>query len=172
MALTKRKKEQILNELIEKLKKQKAIFFCDFTGIKVKDFFPLRKKLKESGNEIKVIKKTLLDIAFKRTNFNLEARKMSGELAIVFSFTDEILPAKILYQFSKENEKLKILGGFFENKFWDKNEVIALAQLPSRNELLAKLVGTISAPVYNFVNVLNANIKGLVCVLSKIKTQG
>jgi len=170
MALTKAKKEKIVEDLVEKLKEQKAIFFCDFTGMKVKDFFALRRKLKETGNDIKVARKTLMDVAFKKMNFNLEARKMAGELALIFSFTDEISPAKTIYQFSKENEKLKILGGFFNNKFWNKEEVIELAQLPPREELLAKLVGSISAPMANFVNVLQANIKGLINVLAKAKT--
>jgi len=169
MALTKAKKEKILEDLIEKLKKQKAIFLCDFAGVKVKDLSVLRRKLKEVGNDIKVAKKTLMDIAFKKTNINLETRKMIGEIAIVFSFSDEILPAKILYQFSKENEKLKILGGFSNDKFWSKEEVIELAQLPSREELLAKLVGSVSAPIANFVNVLQANIKGFIYLLANRK---
>ena len=170
MALTKAQKKKILDELKEKIAKQTVMIFVDFTGLKVKDLSSLRKKLKSVGNEIKVAKKTLMGIAFKKAKLEIEPKKMSGEVALVFSYKDQISPAKMVYQFSQENPNLKILGGFFENKFREAEEIIALAKLPSREELLAKLVGSISSPISNFVNVLQANIKGLLQVLTQVKT--
>ena len=181
MALTKAQKQKILDDLKEKIAKQKAMVFVDFTGLKVKDLSSLRKKIKRPtgaptesgsgypGNEIKVAKKTLIGLALKSAKLEIETKKIPGELAVAFGYSDEISPAKITYQFSQENPNLKILGGFLENKWREAEEIIELAQLPTREELLAKLVGSISAPVSNFVNVLQGNIKGLINVLAKAK---
>jgi len=169
MPQTKLQKEKVLEELKEKTAKQKAIVFIDFTGLKVKDFSNLRKKLKATENEVKVTKKTLMGIIFKNAKLEIDAKKLPGEIALVFGYKDVISPAKTLWQFSQQNQNLKILGGFIENKFKEAEEIITLAQLPTREELLAKLVGSISSPISGFVNVLQGNIKGLLYALSAIK---
>ena len=169
MPLTREQKQKILEELKEKIEKQKTIIFVDFTGLKVKDFSSLRKKLKANDNELKVAKKTLMDILFKKVKLEVEAKKLPGEIALVFGYKDIISPAKIVWQSSQENPNLKILGGFLENKFFEAERIIELAQLPTREELLAKLIGSIKAPISNFVYVLEANIKGLIYILKQIK---
>jgi large subunit ribosomal protein L10 len=169
MPLTKDQKKKIVEALEERISRQKAIVFVDFSGLKIKDLFNLRKKLKESSNEIKIAKKTLMKIAFKKAGLELDLKKMKGQIALVFGFKDEISPAKIVQQFSQENPKLKILGGLFENRFQEMERVAELAKLPTEEELLARLVESIRAPISNFVYVLKANIKGLVYVLSAIK---
>ena len=158
-----------MEELKEKIAKQKAMVFIDFTGLKVKELFELRKKLKAMESELKVAKKTLLDLVFEKEGLKVDVKKLKGEVAVVFGFKDELSMAKIVYQFQKAHQKLKILGGLFENKFIETEKVIVLATLPTKEELLAKLVGSINAPLSNLVNVLQGNIKGLVYVLSAIK---
>ena len=170
MPLTKEQKQKIVDDLKEKIERQKAMIFVDFTGLKVKDLSNLRKKLRTADNELKVVKKTLLSSALKERDIKIDIEKLEGEIAIVFGFKDALSPAKIIYQFSQENLNLKILGGFFEKKFQEAEEIITLAQLPTREELLAKLAGTIFAPVSNLVNVLQGNIKGLIYILTKVKT--
>ena len=169
MALTKEQKKKILEDLKEKIERQKAMIFADFTGLKVKDLSSLRKKLRLADNELKVVKKTLLGLVFKERDFKIDTEKLKGEVAIVFGLKDALSPAKIIYQFSQEKPNLKILGGFFEKEFQEAEEIITLAQLPTREELLARLTGTIFAPVSNLVNVLQGNIKGLICILTKVK---
>ncbi len=169
MAFTRAQKQTILQDLDKKIEKHKVIIFFDFTGLKVKDFSNLRKKIKAVGDELKVVKKTLMEIAFKKAKIEADPKKMPGEVALVFGYKDGMGPAKTIYQFSKENEHLKILGGFFEDKFRTAEDIIILAQLPSREELLAKLLGTISAPVSNFVRVLQGNIRSLAYIISQIK---
>lgn len=168
MPLTKEQKKKIIEDLKEKIARQKVIIFVDFTGLKVKDLSFLRKKLKTSGNEIKVAKKTLIGIAFKENKIEFEPKKLPGEIALVLGYNDEISPAKIVWEFSQEHPNLKILGGFFENKFFETEKIIELAKLPTKEELLARLVGSISAPISNFVNILQANIKGLILALNAI----
>jgi len=168
MALTKTQKQKILEDLKEKIAKQKAIIFVDFSGLKVKDFSDLRKRLGKINSELKVAKKTLLALVFKEKGLKIDIEKLKGEIALIFGFQDKISPAKIGYQFSQEGKNLKILGGFFENKFLEAEKVIELAQLPTKEELLARLVSNIAAPISNFINVLHGNIKGLILALNAI----
>ncbi len=169
MALTKAQKQKIIEDLKEKITKQKIIIFINFTGLKVKDLTSLRKKLKMVDCELKVAKKTLMGIAFKKARIEIETKKLPGQIALVFGYKDEISPAKIVYQFSQDYPNLKILAGFFENKFRKAQDIITLAQLPTKEELFFRLVGSISAPISNFLNVLQGNIKGLIYILRAIK---
>lgn len=129
----------------------------------------MRETLKKDKCRIEVVKKTLLDIVLKDKKIKAVRNKFAGEVALIFGFEDEVAPAKIIHQFSLKNENIKILGGIFEDKFVGKEEIIALAKLPSKQELYAKVVGTINAPISGFVNVLNGNLRGLVYILSQIK---
>ncbi len=169
MAITKQKKQEIVKEISDRLEKQKAIVFADFSGMKVKDITELKTKLREKGAEFRVGKKTLMNIALKQKGIEADTKPMAGEVAMVLGYEDEIAPAKEVYEFSKTNKNIKILAGLLENKLIDQQQVLALAQLPSKAELLAKLVGSISAPSRNFVGVLQGNIRGLITVLSGIK---
>lgn len=172
MPKTKSQKKELIEELKEKIKKQKIMILVDFTGLKVQDLFELKKRLKSVNSQLKVEKKTLLSLALKDyyIDFAENVEQFKTQIAVVFGFEDEILPAKILHQFSLENPNLKILTGYFDKKAREKEEMITLAQLPSHNELLARLIGNLSAPISNFINVLEGNIKGLIFVLSKIKS--
>lgn len=169
MAKTKEQKKEDVKKLTENIDKQKSMIFVAYEGLKAPDMFELRKRLKGAGCKIAVVKKTLLKIVLKNKKIDFDVEGLAGQIGLVFGFEDEISPAKLSYKFSKENNNLKILGGFFENKIIDAQEVIALAQIPSKQELLAKVVGSISSPVSGFVNVLQGNIKNLVFALSQIK---
>ena len=169
MALKREQKKNILEKIKEKIDKQKTVVFVAIKGLKAKDIFDLREALKKSNNLLMVAKKTLFGIAFKSKKVKINKNKLEGEIGLVFGFEDEISPAKISYQFSQKNENLKILGGIFENKFIEKERVIELAMLPSKEELYAKVVGTINAPLANFVGILQGNIRSLVYILSNIK---
>jgi len=169
MATSKEQKKLILKGLNERIKKQTTMIIVDFTGLKAVESFDLRESLKKVNAELKVAKKTLIQLALKNNNLDKDIREMSGEIGLVFGYQDEILPAKAVYDFSKKNEKLKILGGFFENKFQEKEKFIELAKLPSKEELLGKLVGSISSPITGFVRSLQYNLKGLIFALNAIK---
>lgn len=85
--------------------------------------------------------------------------KLTGQLGIVFGYEDEILPAKTVWEFSKDHKNIKIVSGILENQFFEAEKVTELAQLPTKKELLGRLIGTISAPLTNFLNLLEANLK-------------
>ncbi|MDD5144751.1 MAG: 50S ribosomal protein L10 [Candidatus Pacebacteria bacterium] len=171
MPLSKEKKSKRIEELKDRILRQKSMVLLGITGLKVKDMTELRKRLKKSGGELKVIKKSLANIVLQENKISFDKKKHKTEVALVLGYEDEIMPAKTVYQFSKENDKVQILGGFLTNEEKSVEEVIALAQLPTKPELLSKVVGSISAPVSGFVNVLQGNIKGLIRVLGQIKTQ-
>ncbi len=170
MALTKEQKKNIVEKLKQSIAQQKAVVFVAIDGLKTTELFDLRKELKQDNCLLTVAKKTLLSIAFKQSKMEFDAKELKGELALVFGFGDEIMPARIAYQFSKKNKNLKILGGFFENEIKTAEEMIILAKIPSKEELLAKIIGSIKAPISGFANVLQGNIKGLITVLAKAKT--
>lgn len=120
--------------------------------------FSLRKTLKEAGCNLKIAKKTLVRIAFGQSNisfWNKIKAIIPGQLALVFGIEDEIAGARISNEFAKKHENFKILGGIFENRFIDRERVLVLASIPPRNELLGRLVGSISSPIANFVRALD-----------------
>lgn len=172
MALTKKQKKEILESLKERIDRQKSIVFVGFTGIKVKDFSNLRRKTKTEGGELLVAKKTLINLALKDNypETAKEVAKIEGEIALVFGFKDALAPMKSVYQMSTENENLKILAGLFEEKFINREEVITLAKLPSREELFAQLLGTISAPLSNFTSVLQGNLRNLISIFNQVSS--
>ncbi len=169
MALTKQKKKEVIKDLDQKIKDQKIIIFTSFKGLKNKNLLELRKELKNNDSSLMVVKKTLMKMAFDKNNLNIENNQLEGEIAVVFGYQDQIIPAKTIFNFSKKNPTLKIVGGLLEGEFKSASEISELAKLPSREEILAKFVGTVQAPISGFVNVLQGNVKGLLQVLTQIK---
>ena len=139
MPLTREQKQKILTVLKEKVAKQKAIVFADFKGIKVKDLTRLRREMKKNDCELKVAKKTLISSVLKEKKIEVDVKKLEGEIVLGFGYKDEVLPFKLLYEFSKGNENLKILGGLIGQEVVGKEKAVALGQLPSKQELLAQL---------------------------------
>lgn len=165
---TRTKKEQLVKNLAEKLKESKAVVFSDFKGLKVKDMMALRKELQNAGVYFEVMKKTLITVALKDAGIDMNAKDMEGQIAIAVSSGDEVAAAKIIAKLTKANENLKVAGGILGEKIISAQEVHALAKLPSKEELLSRLVGSLNAPVSGFVNVLAGNLRGLVNVLKAI----
>ncbi len=162
MSKKKSEKKEKIEEFKNLLEKQKALVFVDFRGLKTDEIKELKEELRKNDAEFKVFKKTLAEIAFKENNIDFKRKDWEGQLAFIFGFKDEITPFKIAYNFSKNNENLKILGGIAEGEILFREEALSLAQLPSREELLAKVVSSLSAPLQNLHHCFSANIKGLV----------
>jgi large subunit ribosomal protein L10 len=171
MPQTKEQKQKSLKDIKEGVDKQKSMVFVAFEGLKTSDILELKKNLKEAGCKFLVVKKTLFNLALKDKKIDFDSREFEGQLGLVLGFEDEVSAAKLSHQFAKKNANLKILGGFFENEMIGLEKVTALAQIPSREELLAKFVGSISSPISGFANVLQGNIKGLIYALNAIKNK-
>lgn len=172
MPKNKIQKQEILRNLSEKFKKSKSVVFAGFNALSVKDNEKLRDQLRKENSEYYVAKKTLINIAFKDQMAELNVRGMDGKLAAIFSYEDEVAAAKILGNFRKDKDKearVFFLGGILENKLLTKTEVEALSNIPSRQELYGRLVGTMNAPISGFVNALAGNLKNLVYVLKAIE---
>ena len=169
MPQTKKQKKETVQKIEKNIDEQKSIIFVSYKGLKAPDIFNFKKMLKEMGCSFLVAKKTLLNIAFKNKKIDFDAKELDGQIGLIFGFEDEINPAKAAFKFQKEKENLKILGGFFEEKIIMPENVIELAKIPSKQELLAKVVGSISSPISGFANVLQGNIRNLVYALSAIK---
>ena len=167
--ISKTKKHDIVGDISDRLKKQKITIFSDFHGVSVTKSQQLRRLLKKNDAEYKVARKTLIDRALVDVGVPIKAKELKGEIGIAFGYGDEIAPAKIILKFSKENETFKLLGGLLGGRFLNDKEVLAMARLPSREVLLAKLLGVLQMPQRGLVNVLSANLRNLVVVLSKIR---
>ena len=170
MPVTKAKKEEILTELNDKFSKAKAVYFANYRGLTVKKATDLRKKLNAVKVDYVVAKKTLGRIAMKNNNLPEASQElMEGPVAFVFGYEDVVTPVKTLHDFSKEAEQLQILGGLVDGKFVSKAEAKALAMLPSREVLLAQLVGSMKSPISGFHGVLSGVLRKFVYALSAIK---
>jgi large subunit ribosomal protein L10 len=157
MPKTKSKKAAILGSLEEKAERMKSAVFVNYSGIPVKEIDALRNKCRDEGAEYMATKKTLLRKVLQQKGLSeAQSESLTGEVATVFGYEDEVAPARIVAGFAKENDKLKFVGGVFEGNYIDTAKVIELSKIPSRKELLAKLVGCISNPLSGFVRVVNA----------------
>lgn len=167
--LTKDQKKEVVDDLIDRFKRQKIAFFSDFRGISVSKLQALRRLLKKTDAEYKVAKKTLLDRALEKAGIGLKTKGLQGEVGVAFAYGDQIAPAKTLSKFSRENETFKILGGILGARILSGKEILAFAKLPGREVLLAQLLGVLQSPMRGLATVLQGNIKNLVVVLQKIK---
>jgi large subunit ribosomal protein L10 len=166
MAKTRAQKEQDLQELSDRMKSAKSVVFTDYRGTTVKNIDAFRRALSKEGVVSKVYKVSLVKKAMEANGIDATALDYKTPVILSLSEEDEVAPARIIKELSKEIKTLGILSGVFDGKFASREQVMVLADLPGKDELRAKLVGTINAPVSGFVNVLAGNIRGLINVLN------
>lgn len=162
-------KKQIVQEIKEKIEKAQAVILVDYRGLNVEEVTELRKKYREAGVEYKVYKNTMMRFAFKDAGLEEFNNYLTGPNAVAFSYDDPVSAAKVSSEFSKGNDKLEIKAGIVDGKIIGFNEIKALADLPSREVLIAQVLGGLNAPITGFVNVLQGNIRNLVYALNAIK---
>jgi large subunit ribosomal protein L10 len=169
MPKTKQQKQETLQTLESGLKAAKSAVFANFQGLTVAQMEELRKECRKENVGVLVAKKTLVKRAFDAMGItSVDPASFHGGVA-TFTGSDEMTPAKIVSTFAKKFEVTSVYGGMLEGKYVDAAMVKSLASLPSKQELLSKLVGTLNAPVSGFVNVLAGNLRNLVGVLNNIK---
>ena len=149
----------------------KGVVLVDFRGIKVAQDTKLRRKVREAGVHYTVIKNNMASIAAKEAGIEGLDEYLKGPLAMVTSVNDPVAPAKLISDFSKENKILEIKGGLVEGKVINADGVKALASLPPRTVLIARVLGSMQAPIVGLVNVLQGNIRNLVYTLDAVRQQ-
>lgn len=170
MAKTKVQKQVALEGLQQKMGEMKSAVFVNFSGIPVKEINELRNSCKDENINYTVAKKTLLKKVLTENGFKgVEEQNFDGEIATLVSTTDEVAPARLVSKFAKTHDKMKIVGGVLEKDLIDGQKVIELSKLPSKQELIASVVGTIAAPLSGMLNVLQGNLRNFVYVLNAIK---
>ena len=148
-------KQPIVQEISENIKDAQSVVVVDYRGLTVAEDTQLRKALREAGVSYKVYKNTLVNFAIKGTDFESLSDVLEGPNAFAISTTDATAPARILCKFAKEAPKLEVKGGVVEGIAYDANGIGEIAKIPSREELLSKLLGSIQSPITNFARVMN-----------------
>lgn len=149
-------KQAVISEIREKIENSGSLVLVDYRGLTVEQVTDLRKKYREAGVQYKVYKNTMMKLAFKELGFEDFNQYLEGPSAVAFSGEDLTAAARITNEFAKSNEKLVIKAGILEGEILDTNGVKAVANIPSREVLIAKLLGSLKAPVSNFVYMLDA----------------
>ena len=154
MSLNREEKAVVIEEVSAQVAKAQSVIIAEYRGLDVASVTVLRKTARESGVYLRVLKNTLVRRAVAGTPFEGLSSQLVGPLMYAIS-DDPVAAAKVLSEFAKSNDKLVIKGGAMPNSLLDVNGVKALATMPSREELLSKLLGTMQAPIAQFVRTLN-----------------
>lgn len=171
MARSKQSKQEILNRLAASADKALSVIFVSVKGLGVHEMEGFRKTLRTESSECIVAKKTLMTKVFASKEAPIDFKALDGEVAAVFGYADQVAPARLISTFAKQHESLTVLAGLLGDESsgmtpLSVSAIAALASLPSRDELRAKVVGSLAAPLRNFVGVLQAPVRGLVHVLN------
>ncbi len=148
-------KQPVVAEISEYIKDAQSVVLVDYRGLTVEQDTNLRKQLREAGVTYKVYKNTMMNFAFKGTDFEALAPYLEGPSAVAISATDATAPARELSKFAKTADKLEIKGGVVEGVAYDAAGIAEIAKIPSREELLSKLLGSLQSPITNLARVLN-----------------
>ena len=161
MPLSTQQKKEIVDALAEKLSRSKTLIFTHFAKVGVEKVKKLRRNLMAKGVGFTVVKKTLLKIALEKAQLDtgtLELKKMQDAVGIALAERDQVYPARTVYAFSKEkdNEAFKVAGGVFDGRFVETEKIAALAKMSSQEELWARLLGQLKAPLSRLVYAVKA----------------
>jgi large subunit ribosomal protein L10 len=165
MAISREKKERLVEELVERLSRSKGLIMTDYSGLSTGEMMKLRNKLREQETGFHVVKNSLVKLAMERAGLPWESELFNGPTAIGFCYEEVPGPAKVLVDFSAESKILAVRGGLLGDVSLSAAQVSDLAALPSGEVLIAQVVARISAPLFGLVNVLNAPLLGLANVL-------
>lgn len=168
---TKAFKSEKIDAMKEKFEKAQVAVVTEYKGYTVEEITKLRRNLQKEGGDYTVTKNTLAKIAVKGTEFEALADLCKGPVAVAFGFEDQVSPAKIVSKFIKDSKKGEILGAVLEGKVLSVEETKALANLPSKEELYAKMLGSINSPASGIVGSVNAVMASLTRAIAAVRDQ-
>ncbi len=148
-------KQPIVKEISENVKDAQSVVIVDYRGLTVEEDTQLRRQLREAGVTYKVYKNTMMNFAFKGTDLEALTPHLEGPSAIAISKDDATAPARVLAKFAKATPALELKGGVVEGVYYDAKGIVGISSIPSREELLSKLLGSIQSPIANFARVMN-----------------
>ena len=148
-------KQPIVEEISQNIADAESVVLVNYSGLTVAQDTQLRKELREAGIIYKVYKNTMMNFAFQGTPCEAMCKDLDGTNALAISKTDATAPARIIAKFAKTAPKLELVAGVVEGGYYDQNGIKALAEVPSREELLGKLLGSIQSPIANFARVIS-----------------
>lgn len=148
-------KQPIVEEISAGIKDAQSVVLVDYRGLTVEEDTELRKKLREAGVTYKVYKNTMMNFAFKGTDFEGLAPYLNGPSAMAYSATDATAPARVIAEFAKKAKALEIKAGVVEGNVYDAKGMEAIASIPSRDVLISRLLGSMQSPMANFARVIN-----------------
>jgi large subunit ribosomal protein L10 len=168
MAISREKKTELLKEYKDILKNKEGYFLVRSDSVDTATITDLKKELKQHNGNFSVLKNTIFKIALQDTDQPVEIQDFDGATAVIYFDDDPTTPAKLVKDIQKETEQMDAKGGVFEGEFLTEEKVMQLAEIPSREELLGMLVGSMSAPLTGFMNAVTGNVKGLTVALKGI----
>ncbi|HBX22804.1 MAG TPA: 50S ribosomal protein L10 [Desulfotomaculum sp.] len=169
MPISRQEKEELLQELKGKMEASQLIILAEYKGLNVEAMTKLRRKLRGVGSEIKVAKNTITKLAAQEAGLEELNTYLEGPVAMTFGFDDPVAPAKAMSDFAKEYKLLNIKAGILEGRIIDPQAIKALADLPSREVLLAQVLGGMQTPMYGFAGALQGLLRNLVYVLDAVR---
>ena len=164
-------KIDIVNEVQEKLAQSSGVYFADYKGLSVAKVTELRRNFRAEGVDYKVIKNNLTKLAAKNAGIEGLDDLLVGQISVAFSEDDPAAPARVIKNFIKDKNPLDVVGILFEGQMFDAGKYEELASLPSREELLSKLVGGLNSPMSKLVGTLGGSMSKLVGTLNSLKDQ-
>lgn len=169
--MEKGEKREFIEKLREELKDVDSIFLCDFKGLTVESDTQLRKQMRESGATYKVIKNTILKLAFKDTDFSQLDTVLVGNTAIAYNPENVVGLSKLIFDFNKENEKFVFKQGVVQGQLVELAQLEKLAKMPSKEVLVSKLMYMMNYPIQGFATALAGVIRNFAVVVDQIKKQ-
>ena len=164
-------KVAVVEELKDKLTRAQAVVLTDYRGLNVQDITELRKQLREAGVEYKVAKNTLTTLAANETDLSELTQYLTGPTAIAFGYDEPVSVAKVLSEFARTHKALEIKGGVLEGRVIGADEVQALADLPSREELLGMVARAMQGPIAGMAIALQGIVRSLAYALNAVREQ-
>ncbi len=168
---TKAFKAEKISQMKEKIEKAKVAIVTDYKGLSVEEITKLRREIQKEDGDYMVTKNTLAKIAIKGTEYEVLSDALTGPVAIAFGFEDQVAPAKALAKFIKESKKGEILAAAMDGKLLSAAEAKALASLPSKQEIYAKMLGCINSPASGIANSINAVMSSLTRAMAAVRDQ-
>lgn len=164
-------KKAIVADIRQKLEDAQSVVFVDYRGLTVAEVTELRNQCRAAGVEYVVLKNTMIELAAREAGIEGLDPFLKGPTAVAFGMKDAVAPAKVLTEFIKKVKKTEIKCGLVDNKLLDVAGVQALAELPPKEVLIAKMMGSLNAPITNFVGVLSATLRSLVYAIEAVRKQ-